>query len=144
MLRGRACSIVFGFSLLAATVWRPIPRPPQAFDAHAGRTSGRPSATVRSRPGHSLASEEQYKSSNDKVKKGSNTLAVLCLVLAQHDTHDRFDRFDAGLDEGRPAIGKAKDYAAAKTAMTAVDEALAGKGPSDPVPVWGKVASQGR
>jgi cytochrome c556 len=41
-------------------------------------------------------------------------------------------------------LAKAKDYAAAKLAQTAIDDALAGKGPSQPAPAWGKVAAQGQ
>jgi hypothetical protein len=94
--------------------------------------------------GECLASEEQFKISADKFGKGANTLAVLCLVLAQHDTQTELTKAAPALLKAAQQLAKAKDFAAAKLAQAAIDDALAGKGPSEPAPAWGKVASQGK
>jgi cytochrome c556 len=94
--------------------------------------------------GEALGSEEQFKSSTDKIKKGANTLAVLCLVLSQHDTPTELTKAAPAVLKAAQQLATAKDYAAAKSALAAIDDALAGKGPSEPAPAWGKVAGQGQ
>ncbi len=93
--------------------------------------------------GEALASEEQYKTSTDKIKKGANTLTVLCLVLAQHDTPTELTKSAPAAMKAAQQLAKSKDYAAAKSALAAVNDALAGKGSSEPTPAWAKVAGQG-
>jgi cytochrome c556 len=77
------------------------------------------------------------------VKKQANTLAVLCLVLAEHDTETELTKAAPAAMKAAQQLARAKDYTTAKSAQSALHDALAGNAPDEPRPTWGKVASQG-
>jgi hypothetical protein len=87
-----------------------------------------------------VESESQYKDDADKVVKDANTLAVIGLALGLHDEENKYQKAAPGLIKAAQALAAAKDYAAAKAGVAAVQESLSSSG--DPSQLkWEKVAS---
>jgi len=87
-----------------------------------------------------VASESEYKDTEDKVTKDANTLAVLALALGLHDQDNKYKKAAPGLIRASQKLASAKDYGSAKAGVEAVKQALASGG--DPSSLkWEKVAS---
>jgi hypothetical protein len=89
----------------------------------------------------SVASEEDYKDSAEKVAKDSNTLIVIALALGLHDQESKYKAAAGGLMKAAQQVAAAKDYAAAQKAVAAVKAAAAGEAKADAELKWEKVAA---
>lgn len=95
----------------------------------------------------SLAGEQEYKDNADKIKRDAHTLTVLALALGNHDTDNELKAAAQAVIQSAQALAKAKDYAAAKSALEQLHAAIAGKSeqPADAgPPKWARVASMGQ
>jgi hypothetical protein len=89
----------------------------------------------------SVASEEDYKDSAEKVAKDSNTLIVIALALGLHDQESKYKAAAGGLMKAAQQVVAAKDFASAQKAVAAVKAAAAGEAKADVELKWEKVAS---
>jgi hypothetical protein len=89
----------------------------------------------------SVATEEDYKDDQGKVAKESNTLIIIALALGLHDEESKYKAQAGALMKAAQAVAATKDYASAKTAVAALQEAAAGGSKADVELKWEKVAS---
>lgn len=94
-----------------------------------------------------LASEQDYKDNADKIKRDAHTLTALALVLGNHDADNELKASAPAVIATSQELAKAKDFAAAKSALEKVRLAMEGKG--EPAadagaPKWARVASMGQ
>jgi cytochrome c556 len=99
------------------------------------------------RLGESLAKKEDYPAANQaRVKKDANTLAVLGLALALHDSDHKLKQSAGGLIQHAGELAAAsEDYDKAKAAHEKLQKAAAGEVSDVAAPKqWQKVAAQGQ
>jgi hypothetical protein len=88
-----------------------------------------------------LASEQDYKDSEGKIGRCSNTLAVIALCLGMHDEDNQYKARAPALIKAASELAAATDYQAAKKAFGAVKAAADGKIALRGDLKWEKVAS---
>jgi hypothetical protein len=88
-----------------------------------------------------LADEQEYKDSEGKIGRCSNTLAVIALCLGMHDEDNQYKTRAPALIKTARELASAADYQSAKKAFEAVKAAAEGKIPADGDLKWEKVAS---
>lgn len=93
----------------------------------------------------SLVDEATYADKARSITKEAHTLAAVALMLAQHDQDHRLKSAAPALLVAAQRLAKAKDYAAAKQAFEAVEDAADGE-PTEAGPAvkWEKVAGLGQ
>lgn len=99
------------------------------------------------RTGESLAKQEDYPAANQaRVKKDANTLAVLGLALALHDSDHKLKGSAGALIQHAGELAAAsEDYEKAKAAYDKLQAAAAGESSDIAAPkAWQKVAAQGQ
>ena len=88
-----------------------------------------------------VAKEEDYKDSEGKIAKDSNTLIVIALALGLHDQPSKYKDSTGALIKAAQKVAAAKDFEAAKKAVAAVKDAADGKATAGMELKWEKVAS---
>ena len=88
-----------------------------------------------------LASEQEYKDSEGKIGRCTNTLAVIALCLGMHDEDNQYKARAPALIKAAGELAAAADYQSAKKAFDAVKAAAEGKLPIQGDLKWEKVAS---
>ncbi len=88
-----------------------------------------------------LASEDEYKDSEAKIGRCTNTLAVIALCLGLDDEDNQYKTRAAALIKAAQGLAAAGDYQSAKKAFDAVKAAADGKIASQEKLKWEKVAS---
>lgn len=83
-----------------------------------------------------LASESEFKASQEIIGKQANTLAVLALTLGLHDTDNKYKASAGALIKAAQDLAAAKDFEAAKKTLAAVKSASGGAAPTK----WEKTA----
>jgi hypothetical protein len=92
-----------------------------------------------------LADEAAYADKKDTVSRDAHTLATLAVALGLHDTSNELQASAPALLKAAQELATAADYAAAKEALAAVKQAVAGEATDGPSLTWNeKVASLGR
>ncbi|HEY2840490.1 MAG TPA: cytochrome c [Pirellulales bacterium] len=95
--------------------------------------------------GEAVADESAYTERKEQLPKDAHTLAAVVLVMAHHDGADDKLKASAGAQlKAAQALAKAKDFATAKAALADYQAASKGEAPAQPLPEWGRVASQGQ
>jgi hypothetical protein len=85
---------------------------------------------------------EEFKDSEGKVAKDSNTLIVITLALGLHEQPNRFKANAASIVKAAQELAKgAADYETAKKGVAGVKAAVEGKGPAGSELKWEKVAA---
>jgi hypothetical protein len=87
-----------------------------------------------------VATEQDYKDSEEKVAKQSNTLILIALALGLHDTDNKYQAAAPALFKAAQQLASAKDYASAKAGVAAVKAAVAANGAGSALK-WEKAAS---
>lgn len=90
--------------------------------------------------GKSVENEADYKEASEKIAKDSNTLIIIALALGLHDQDNKYQKSAGALMKAAQDVAATKDYASAKKAVDAVNEAAA-KSESAGELKWEKVAS---
>jgi hypothetical protein len=88
-----------------------------------------------------LESEQEYKDSEGKIGRCTNTLAVIALCLGMHDEDNQYKARAPALIKASQALAAAADYQSAKKAFDGVKAAADGKLPAQADLKWEKVAS---
>jgi hypothetical protein len=88
-----------------------------------------------------LSSEEEYKDSEGKIGRCTNTLAVIALCLGLHDEDNQYKNRAPALIKAAQALAATTDYQSAKKAFDAVKAAADGKLPGQGELKWEKTAS---
>jgi hypothetical protein len=88
-----------------------------------------------------LADEQEYKDSEGKIGRCSNTLAVIALCLGMHDEDNQYKTRAPAIIKTARELAAAADYQSAKKAFDAVKAAAEGKLPARGDLKWEKVAS---
>lgn len=92
-----------------------------------------------------VVDEAAFTERKEQIPKDAHTLAALEMVLAHHDSADEKWKASAGARlTAAQALAKAKDFATAQAAHADYQNAIKGDGPNQPIPEWGRVASQGQ
>lgn len=92
-----------------------------------------------------VVDEAAFTERKEQIPKDAHTLAALVMVLAHHDEADDKWKATAGAQlTAAQALAKAKDFATAQAAHAEYQKAIKGDNPNQPIPEWGKVASQGQ
>ena len=87
----------------------------------------------------SIASEDEYADSAEKVVKDANTMILIALALGLHDQDNKYKAAAPAMLKASQELAAVKDYSAAKKGVAAVKAATSSKG--DPsVLKWGEVA----
>jgi hypothetical protein len=88
-----------------------------------------------------VASEEGFEDYAERLAKDANTMIVISLALGLHDQDSRYKAVAGGMMRAARDMATAEDFAAARTAVGSLKEAIASG--SDPATVlgWEKVAS---
>ncbi|HEX4128719.1 MAG TPA: hypothetical protein VHZ24_01665 [Pirellulales bacterium] len=89
------------------------------------------------------ADEKAFADNVDKIKRDSNTLIIVALVLSKHDGEHELANAAAMIPPAQ-ALAKAKDLTDAKKSVALLRDVLAGNPPGANAPNWEKVASLGR
>jgi cytochrome c556 len=84
-----------------------------------------------------VATEAEYKASDTAIAKQSNTLVVLALALALHDTDNPYKASAGALMQAAQEVAAAKNYAEAKKGVDKLASASGGSSPSQ----WEKAAA---
>jgi len=95
----------------------------------------------------SLAGEQEYKDNAEKIKRDAHTLTVLALALGNHDADNELKAAAPEIMATSQSLAKAKEYAAAKSALEALHAAMAGKAEKPAAaeaPKWARAASLGQ
>jgi hypothetical protein len=87
----------------------------------------------------SVATQEDYKDSVEKIAKESNTLVVIALALGLHDEPSKYQAAAGHLMKAAQAVAATKDYDASCKAVAALRKASKTKGNAELK--WEKVAS---
>ncbi len=88
-----------------------------------------------------LSSEEEYKDSEGKIGRCTNTLAVIALCLGLHDEDNQYKARSPALIKAAEELAAAADYQSAKKAFDGVKAAAEGKLSARGELKWEKVAS---
>ena len=88
-----------------------------------------------------LADEQEYKDSEGKIGRCTNTLAVIALCLGMHDEDNQYKARAPALIKAARELAAAADYQSAKKAFEGVKAAAEGKLPTQGDLKWEKVAS---
>ncbi|HEY4759216.1 MAG TPA: hypothetical protein VIH42_01415 [Thermoguttaceae bacterium] len=88
-----------------------------------------------------LASEQDYKDSGEKIGRCSNTLAVIALCLGMHDQDNEYKAHAAALLKTSQELAAGTDYQSAKNAFEKVKAAAEGNIQAQAELKWEKVAS---
>lgn len=88
-----------------------------------------------------LESEQEYKDSENKIGRCTNTLAVIALCLGMHDEDNKYKSRAAALIKASQALAAATDYQSARKAFEGVKAAADGKTDFQTELKWEKVAS---
>ena len=88
-----------------------------------------------------LADEQEYKDSEGKIGRCSNTLAVIALCLGMHDEDNQYKARAPAIIKAARELAAAADYQSAKKAFDGVKAAAEGKLPAQGDLKWEKVAS---
>ena len=75
-----------------------------------------------------VADEQEYKDSEDKVVRDASTLAVIALALGLHDQDSKYKANAAALLKAAQDVAATKDYESAKKAVAALEAVAAAKG----------------
>ena len=90
-----------------------------------------------------VASEAEYKDSEEKVVKEANTLILIALALGLHDTDNKDNKYKTAapaIIKAAKDLAAANNYAAAKAGVAALKAAMQGQGAGGGLK-WEKVAS---
>jgi hypothetical protein len=90
------------------------------------------------------ADEKAFATNTDKIARDANTLIVVALVLAKHDSQHALKSSAAALIAPAKTLAKAKDLAAAQADVAKLKSALEGKTEAVAEPNWEKLASLGK
>jgi hypothetical protein len=88
-----------------------------------------------------LESEQEYKDSEGKIGRCTNTLTVIALCLGLHDEDNQYKPRAAALIKASQALAATTDYQSAKKAFEGVKAAAEGNVQSQSELKWEKVAS---
>ena len=92
-----------------------------------------------------LIDAQVYMDKSRQITRDAHTLAALALVLAKHDQDHRLKARAPALLTAAQQLAKAKEYAAAKRAFEAVEDAANGEAPVAAADVkWERVAGLGQ
>jgi cytochrome c556 len=90
---------------------------------------------------NTVASEEEYKDSEGKIGRDSNTLIVIALAMGLHDQESKYKARAGALMKAAQDVAATKDYASAKKAVAALEKVVGAEGNAGPELRWEKVAS---
>ena len=88
-----------------------------------------------------VASKEDYDDLADRVPKDANTLIVISLALALHDTDNPYKQAAPLMLEASEKLADAKDYETAKAGVETLKKVMKEKPADSPQVEWKKVAS---
>ncbi len=88
-----------------------------------------------------VANEQEYKDGEGKITKDSNTLIIIALALGLHDQDSKYKASAGALMKAAQDVAATKDFASAKKAVAAVQDAAGDKGKANVELKWEKVAS---
>ena len=140
----RATALALSLLVMASVVAGDVPDPPDVEGLSGGRPgqAGR-SAGWRCRDG--LIDAQVYMDKSRQITRDAHTLAALALVLAKHDQDHRLKARAQALLTAAQQLAKAKEYAAAKRAFEAVEDAANGEAPVAAADVkWERIAGLGQ
>ncbi|MGW8257141.1 MAG: hypothetical protein ACWGMZ_06630 [Thermoguttaceae bacterium] len=89
----------------------------------------------------SLADEQEYNDSQEKIARCTNTLAAIALCLGMHDQDNEYKERAPGLIKAAQKMAAARDYQSAKKALENVKQAAERKIHTQAELKWAKVAS---
>jgi len=90
---------------------------------------------------NSVATEEDYNDSIQKIGNDANTLVVLALALGLHDRENKYQSRAGAMMEAARELAAAKEFESARRGVAALHDAAEGKRPSELKLKWEKTAS---